>query len=930
MKILFIVLLTLLPCFKLWPQSTKIMYLSGTDAANTVEWEFFCTDGNNSGKWTTIPVPSNWELQGFGTYNYGHDWSKKELGKEHGLYRYNFDIPDEWKGKTINIVFDGSMTDTEVKINGKLAGEIHQGAFYRFKYDITKLLKYGQNNLLEVDVAKHSANVSVNKAERQADFWIFGGIFRPVFLEVLPPVHINRIALDPKADGTLTARITTNKFINGTGIQSELFDLEGNSMEVSDILVIENGAMSAELIYQFGNIESWNPEHPHLYDLKVRLTRGDEIMHEITERIGFRTVEFREYDGFYVNGKKVVFKGVNRHSFWPETGRCLAEKHHRTDIEIMKGMNMNAVRMSHYIPDKRFLELCDSLGLFVLNEITGWQDAYDLEIGSKVIPEAVIRDHNHPCVVIWDNGNEGGWLFENEQWFHANDIQDRPVLYPWLQYNGTDTYHYSGYDPSPGRLSSGVYPFMPTEFLHGLYDGGHGAGLNDFWNRYQNSPLHAGGFLWVLADEALLRNDKPGTVYDSDGNHAPDGIVGPHREKEGSYFTIREIWSPIQIKPIIINRNWNGHLFVENKFIYTDLSECSLEWETQRISYGKNAKVTITGNGKLTFPDTEPHETVRIDIPCTEAIQQADLFVLTAFDHQGNAVNTWSWNVLQPQDIAARIVMEKVAKTGSLEVLENNGCIEVKANGMEYAFDKASGNLTKVMSPSGVVSLTGGALVAGVEAKVINSSWQQTEQGKFIFIVEFDTYPHTVRWEISSSGLLFLEASSPKQHIEPIDFLGISFNYPEEKCESITWMGAGPYRIWKNRTRGNPIGLWSKAYNNTITGESFNSLVYPEFKGYHGNLFWMELTTSESPIHIITETPNLYFQLYTPAKPQHVKGGTYPSFPDADISFLQEIPAIGTKFKNAEYTGPQGQKVGYYGHKGDQGNNIKLWFDFLE
>ncbi|HKJ79353.1 MAG TPA: hypothetical protein VKA10_07445, partial [Prolixibacteraceae bacterium] len=108
-------------------QQTEIKYLSGTDAANTVEWDFYVSDGQNSGEWTKIPVPSNWELQGFGTYNYGHDWKNNDikLGKEHGLYKHEFEVPANWKGKTINIVFDGSMTDTEVKINGKLAGEIH-------------------------------------------------------------------------------------------------------------------------------------------------------------------------------------------------------------------------------------------------------------------------------------------------------------------------------------------------------------------------------------------------------------------------------------------------------------------------------------------------------------------------------------------------------------------------------------------------------------------------------------------------------------------------------------------------------------------------------------------------------------------------------------------------------------------------------------
>ena len=127
-------------------QQTEKLYLSGSGNDDTKNWEFFCTAGMNSGKWTTIPVPSCWELQGFGKYDYG--FAKDSVrGKEKGLYKYSFNVPAAWKNKTVKIVFEGSMTDTEVKINGKLAGEIHQGAFYAFKYDITPLLKFGKKNL---------------------------------------------------------------------------------------------------------------------------------------------------------------------------------------------------------------------------------------------------------------------------------------------------------------------------------------------------------------------------------------------------------------------------------------------------------------------------------------------------------------------------------------------------------------------------------------------------------------------------------------------------------------------------------------------------------------------------------------------------------------------------------------------------------------
>jgi hypothetical protein len=908
-------------------QPTQIVYLSGTDAANTVEWDFYCTDGRNSGEWTKIPVPSNWELEGFGTYNYGHDWKNEniKLGKEHGLYKYKFDVPGNWKGKTINIVFDGSMTDTEVKINEKLAGEVHQGAFYRFKYDISKLLKYGQKNLLEVDVAKHSSNESVNKAERQADFWIFGGIFRPVFLEILPEIHMKRTAIDAKANGSFKSLIVLNKSENNYTITAELFDLEGTKISENIEVKINKGETDTWISGKFENIKPWSPEWPNLYDVKISLKKDNEIIHEVTERIGFRTVELREHDGFYINGERVVFKGVNRHSFWPETGRCLSEENHLTDIRLMKEMNMNTVRSSHYVPDKRFLELCDSLGLFVLDEVTGWQDGYDTIVGPKLVKETVLKDENHPSVVIWDHGNEGGWDFYNEKNFHVYDIQNRPVIYPWLLRNGADTRHYIEFDYGIGRYTFGNDPFMATELLHGMYDGGHGAGLEAYWRSYESTPLLAGGFLWVLADEAVLRTDKPGIVFDSDGNHAPDGILGPHREKEGSFYTVKEIWSPVQVKPITINKLWDGKLFVENKFIYTNLKDCGFSWKAVKTEIGSTNE-KILASGILKSPDAEPGETVSMETNSSEALQEADLFMFTAVDPHGKELCTWSWPVVQPDEKFAELAGNQ--KDDEITISENEQSVKAIAGDVEITFSKTNGTLQAVKNSNGNISLNGGPAVVGADSKVTETMWKKDDEGNFFFKIVSDGYPEKITWKLLKNGLLKMEASPLSERMNNIEFVGITFNYPEEKCEGVKWMGCGPYRVWKNRMKGSNIGVWSKDYNNTITGESFNNLIYPEFKGYHGNLYWATLETSESDFTIVSETPNLFFRLFTPGKPQHVSGGTYPPFPEGDISFLYEIPAIGTKFKQAEKLGPDSQKGVYGGHKGDQFYPIKLWFDF--
>lgn len=909
-------------------RQTEIIFLSGTDAANTVEWDFYCTGGRNSGEWTKIDVPSNWELEGFGTYNYGHDWKNKEieLGREHGLYKHEFDVPRKWKGKTVHIVFDGSMTDTKVKINGRLAGEIHQGAFYRFKYDITDLLQYGKTNLLEVDVAKHSSNESVNKAERQADFWIFGGIFRPVFLEVLPGIHMKRTAIDAKADGSFTSLVELNRSKDDYQITVVLFDLEGNKIPGNIETDIVKGKTETWISGKFENIKAWNPEWPHLYDVHISLKRGSKTIHKVTERIGFRTVELREHDGFYINGGKVMFKGVNRHSFWPETGRCLSEENHLTDIRLMKEMNMNAVRSSHYVPDKRFIELCDSLGLFVLDEVTGWQDGYDTIVGPKLIRETVFKDENHPSVIIWNHGNEGGWNFSSEKYFNTYDIQQRPVLYPWLLRNGVDTRHYIEFDYGIGRYTYGNDPFMPTELLHGLYDGGHGAGLEAYWRNYEASPLAAGGFLWVLADEAILRTDKPGTVYDSDGNNAPDGILGPHREKEGSFFTIKEIWSPVQIKPIIINRKWDGKLFIENKYFFTNLTDCSFKWQAFGTGIGSSDK-KLLGSGIVASPDAEPGETVAVSIDCSNALQDADIFQFAAVDPHGKELYSWSWPVVQPDEKTEELLSNTESRD-EVKIVEDKNTVTATASGIGVTFSKQDGLLQSVNTSGKTVSLHGGPVPAGVDTEVTNTWWGKDSDGNFRMTIETSNYPSKITWTLMKNGLLSMEASPLSKRIRDVDFVGISFNYPEEKCEAVTWMGRGPYRVWKNRLKGSNFGVWEKQYNNTVTGESFNQLIYPEFKGYHANLFWATLETEESDFTIVSETPNLFFGLFTPQKPKHVRGDTYPSFPEGDLSFLYEIPAIGTKFKSASKLGPGSQKGTYGGHRGDTFYPIKLWFDF--
>ena len=441
------ILLFLLTTWVVQAQETERQYLSGTGLGSTVTWQFRVSEGRNSGRWSKIEVPSQWELQGFGEYTFGRWYKKpgvKNPSMEEGTYKRSFRVPRNWQGQNIRLWFDGVMTDTEVLVNGQSAGPVHQGGFYRFSYDVTELLKYGSSNQIEVRVKKHSDNRTVNAAERKADWWLFGGIYRPVWLEAKPATHIERLAVDAQADGTLKLDV----YLKGVteegylGIEVEPLQKKDTLFEETTVVFVQfkEGASTLHSTSRWEDICPWTPESPNLYQLRVYLCdKNTNPRHFVDTRIGFRTIDFRPRDGLYLNGTKLVMKGINRHSFHPDGGRTTNKELSIQDVKLIKEMNMNAVR-SHYPPDEHFLDACDSLGLLYIDELAGWQNAYDTPTGTRLVREMLTRDVNHPCIVLWSNGNEGGWNTAVDSLFRTYDPQKRHVIHPWADFDELDTH----------------------------------------------------------------------------------------------------------------------------------------------------------------------------------------------------------------------------------------------------------------------------------------------------------------------------------------------------------------------------------------------------------------------------------------------------------------------------------------------------------
>jgi beta-galactosidase/beta-glucuronidase len=331
-----------------------------------------------------------------------------------------------------------------------------------------------------------SSDESVNNAERLADYWIFGGIFRPVYLEVVPQEFIDHVSIDAKADGSFSMRTTLSGIKQAGELVTEIKDVTGKTISS---FVNKIGANDTSLIVsaKVNKPLQWTAETPILYRMITSIKRGGKTIYQASEKFGFRTIEIRRGDGIYLNGVQIKMKGVNRHVWWPETGRCVNPSIDLMDVKLIKEMNMNAVRCSHYPPDQSFLNLCDSLGLYVLDELAGWQKWYSTKAGEPLVKEMVIRDANHPSIIFWDNGNEGGTNKELDHLFNQYDYSARPVIHPHHRpgnaFNGIDCNHYEDYYSTKKILDDSLI-YMPTEFLHSQDDGGAGTALNEFWEMH--------------------------------------------------------------------------------------------------------------------------------------------------------------------------------------------------------------------------------------------------------------------------------------------------------------------------------------------------------------------------------------------------------------------------------------------------------------
>ncbi len=900
--------------------ATERIYLSGKGPTDAVEWDFYCSEGRRCGAWTTIPVPSNWEQHGFGTYNYGLD-APDEKGAETGTYRTTFSVPEAWRDKHVRIVFEGAMTETSIKVNGRSVGAPNLGGFQIFRYILNdEVLEYGEENTLEVLVKKRPDNDSLDRAERSADYWVFGGIYRPVYLEVQPKAFVHRVAIDARADGsfhmdvfaqvhhTARNRMKPNVFVDG--VVARIQTLDGVDVGEPMTASIYAAAGRIRLNTEVTDPKLWSPEFPNLYQVKVNLTLNDEIVSEYVERFGFRTIELRPEDGLYLNGKKIRIRGVNRNMFHPEHGRAVDSKRIWSDARSIKAMNANLVR-SHLPPTLEFMRASDELGLMVVAELATWQKPYiDTPIAREIAANLVATYQNFPSVVLWANGNEGGFNREIDEVFKLYDRQERPIIHPWSYFEGLDTFHYPRWDNFKAKLD-GPNLYLPTEFLHGLYDGGHGAGLEDYWGAIRNSPAGVGGVLWCWADAAIRRTDRNGEL-DTYGNKSADGIVGPYGEREASYYTVREIWSPVQISLEKLAEDFDGKLPVENRFYDTSLEDCTFEWQILDVGEPFTpVDSSVVASGSISGPAVQPGSKGQITLPLPEDWQESDILQLSATSPAGVELMRWSWRIPKVQRLPASAADRPKANN-----LGDRIVVTQAEN--EWVFSAATGHLLSA-SIGGETSGLGRSpvLYAGTidGALEFDQDWSAilNDSGDEVSIAASNSADSSnFEWTIRRDGALVLNYSFAEIE-EELDYLAVGLELDETAVASKRWLGKGPYRVWGNRRLGPIYGLWENAYNDVLPGHTWGE---PAFKGIFDQVDWMELALRSGSTLLVDTSHGTALGVLRPPNHDGARNDWDGSSPvraqwrypvGGGLHLFHKLPGIGTKFHNPEDLSPQGR-----------------------
>ena len=682
---------------------------------------FFALKYDDS-QWKDFPVPGLFELNGYGdaTYkNIGYAWATQfdpnppyisELNNYTGSYRRTFELPKDWKGKDVYFHVGSATSNLTLWVNGKYVG-YSEDSKVAAEFNISKYLKPGKN-LIAMQVMRWCDG---SYFEDQ-DFWRFTGIAREVYLYARPKLHA--------ADIRLNAALENNY---QDGVLNYKVSLKGGKTDVAITLCDKEGkqiaqATGAQGVIKVPKVNAWTAETPYLYKAYITLKNKQGAAEVIPQKVGFRNVEIKNAQ-LLVNGQPVLVKGADRHEMDPDGGYVVSLERMIQDIKIMKQLNINAVRTSHYPCDPRWYDLCDEYGIYITAEANleshgmGYEEKSLAKFPEYIVPHIERNEGNvkplinHPSVIVWSLGNESGYGVNFEKaydWVKACD-KTRPAQYERGGYDSkTDIYcpMYIGYEESESYCkSNGTKPYIQCEYAHAM--GNSEGGFKEYWNLIRKYPKYQGGYIWDFVDQGL-RDKSPvtgkeiftyggdyGRYPGSDYNFNCNGIIAPNRRLNPHAYEIQYVLQNVWIKDFDAE---NGSFNVYNENFFKNIDDLSLT-------------ATLFANGvKLTtvaIPDTKgiaPQATKMVKSEALKsAIEEAEaehateeITINFAFASDGSQPLVDKGQVMARQQIVLNgYEFDKVdapANTGSkIEVEETNSYVKVSAERMSVTIGKKTG-----------------------------------------------------------------------------------------------------------------------------------------------------------------------------------------------------------------------------------------------
>ena len=682
---------------------------------------FFALKYDDS-QWKDFPVPGLFELNGYGdaTYkNIGYAWATQfdpnppyisELNNYTGSYRRTFELPKDWKGKDVYFHVGSATSNLTLWVNGKYVG-YSEDSKVAAEFNISKYLKPGKN-LIAMQVMRWCDG---SYFEDQ-DFWRFTGIAREVYLYARPKLHA--------ADIRLNAALENNY---QDGVLNYKVSLKGGKTDVAITLCDKDGkqiaqATGAQGVIKVPKVNAWTAETPYLYKAYITLKNKQGAAEVIPQKVGFRNVEIKNAQ-LLVNGQPVLVKGADRHEMDPDGGYVVSIERMIQDIKIMKQLNINAVRTSHYPCDPRWYDLCDEYGIYITAEANleshgmGYEEKSLAKFPEYIVPHIERNEGNvkplinHPSVIVWSLGNESGYGVNFEKaydWVKACDTT-RPAQYERGGYDSkTDIYcpMYIGYEESESYCkSNGTKPYIQCEYAHAM--GNSEGGFKEYWDLIRKYPKYQGGYIWDFVDQGL-RDKSPitgkeiftyggdyGRYPASDYNFNCNGIIAPNRRLNPHAYEIQYVLQNVWIKDFDAE---NGSFNVYNENFFKNIDDLSLT-------------ATLFANGvKLTtvaIPDTKGIAPQATKLVKSEALKSAiekaeaehateEITINFAFASDGSQPLVDKGQVMARQQIVLNgYEFDKVdapANTGSkIEVEETNSYVKVSAERMSVTIGKKTG-----------------------------------------------------------------------------------------------------------------------------------------------------------------------------------------------------------------------------------------------